>query len=302
MSNLAIMEQQKSLQASDPAAVAAAEAVKARIQSAYQMAIFRPRSEAGARQKILDACKNKTFAEAAEYSKPVGGSAIKGPSIRFAELALREWGNVIVETQMLYEDMATRRVKVSVLDLETNASFGRDITISKTVERANASGREVVGQRTNTSGKAVYIVKATDDAIANKESAQISKVVRNEGLRLIPADIVEEAMDEVHRTLKSATSKDLKTERKKVADAFLTLGVPVDEIESYLGRSIERATDDDIVNLRSVYNTIKSGESKWADYMYQAEKEQKAEQRAINLEESQNAIKDAVGKLKENNA
>jgi len=302
MSNLAIMEQQKSLQPSDPAAVAAAEAVKARIQSAYQMAIYKPRSESGARQKILDACKNKTFAEAAEYSKPVGGSSIKGPSIRFAELALREWGNVIVETQMLYEDMATRRVKVSVLDLETNASFGRDITISKTVERANSSGREVLGQRTNTSGKAVYIVKATDDEIANKESASISKVVRNEGLRLIPADIIEDAMTEVHKTLKSGVSKDIKTERKKIGDAFIAIGIPVDELEAYLGHSMDRVTDDEVVNLRSIYNTIKSGEAKWADYMYQAEKEQKAEQRAINLEESQNAIKDAVGKLKENNA
>jgi len=65
---------------------------------------------------------------------------------------------------------------------------------------------------------------------------------------------------------------------------------------------MDRVTDDEVVNLRSIYNTIKSGEAKWADYMYQAEKEQKAEQRAINLEESQNAIKDAVGKLKENNA
>jgi hypothetical protein len=63
---------------------------------------------------------------------------------------------------------------------------------------------------------------------------------------------------------------------------------------------MDRVTDDEVVNLRSIYNTIKSGEAKWADYMYQAEKEQKTEQKIIGLEESQNAIKEAVDKAKIN--
>ena len=88
----------------DPAVVAAAESVKARIQAAYIMAYQNPRDEFAARDKILRACKRSEFAGRAEYELPMGKKKIKGPSIRFAELALKEWGNILSETQILYED------------------------------------------------------------------------------------------------------------------------------------------------------------------------------------------------------
>ncbi len=103
---------------SDPAAVAAAETAKARIQSAYVMAMQRPRNEDQARIRILEACKRPAFAARVEFSKPVSGRAIKGPSIRFAELALREWSNVLSDVQVIYEDASVRRVKVTIIDLE----------------------------------------------------------------------------------------------------------------------------------------------------------------------------------------
>ena len=99
-----------SISYADPAAVAAAEAAKARIQAAYIMAMQRPRSYDQSRIKILEACSRPSFAEKVEYSKPVGGGKpIVGPSIRFAELALREWGNISYESQVVYDDEITRR-------------------------------------------------------------------------------------------------------------------------------------------------------------------------------------------------
>lgn len=74
----------------DPAIAAAAESARARIESAYMVAIRRPRSYDDARSRILEACRRPLFAERVEYAKPVGGRTIKGPSVRFAELALRE--------------------------------------------------------------------------------------------------------------------------------------------------------------------------------------------------------------------
>jgi len=146
----------------DPAAVAAAEAAKARIQSAYLMALHNPRNFDMARIKILDACKRPAFADKVEYSKPVGGKKIKGPSIRFAELAIREWGNLLTETSIVYEDDKVRRLHILVIDLETNAQHGQEIAISKTVERKKpAADREILGQRLNTQGETVYILSAT---------------------------------------------------------------------------------------------------------------------------------------------
>jgi len=59
--------QQKNIMAGvDPAAVAAAEAVRARIQAAYIVALNRPRSYDEARLRILKTCERPEFAAKVE--------------------------------------------------------------------------------------------------------------------------------------------------------------------------------------------------------------------------------------------
>jgi hypothetical protein len=250
----------------DPAALAAAETAKQRIQAGYVMAFRKPRNSDDARQRILKSCKRPKFAERVQYSKPVGGSVIQGPSIRFAELAVREWGNIACDIQCVYEDDNVRRSKVFMTDLETNTTFAKEITIKKTVERKNAKGREVIGDRTNTFGKKVYIVIATDDELHNKEAALISKVVRNEGLRLIPSDVIDEAIDTANETLKKGIKSDPDAAKKKILDAFGDLGVTPSDIEQYLGHSTDRIALKEIENLRHIYETIREGDSTWEEY------------------------------------
>uniref|UniRef100_A0A6M3KTZ6 Uncharacterized protein n=1 Tax=viral metagenome TaxID=1070528 RepID=A0A6M3KTZ6_9ZZZZ len=252
---------------SDPATVAAAEAAKARIQSAYVVAINRPRDVDQSRDRILHACKRPGFAERVEFSKPVGGKQIKGPSIRFAELALREWGNIMTDVMVIYEDDQIRRTKVMVVDLETNSSFSKEIQIQKTVERKSTKDREVVGERTNTAGEKVYIVKATDDEMHNKEAAAISKALRNEGLRIIPSDIVDEAMDTAKRTLADRDKKDPDAVKKALLDAFSEIGVKPKDIQKYLKHSTDAITPVELQDLRGMYRAIKDGEAKWAEYV-----------------------------------
>jgi hypothetical protein len=258
----------------DPAVVAAAEGAKARIQAAYIMAMQRPRSEDQARSKILEACKRPLFAERVEYAKPVGKRTIKGPSVRFAELALREWQNVLTETQVIYEDDGIRRIRVMVLDLETNSQFSKDIQIRKTVERRNPEGRELIRERMNTSGEKVYIVAATEDELQNKEAALISKAFRTEGLRLIPSDIVDEALDVARATLRDRDSKDPKEAKKKVLDAFDSIGIKPKDIAQLLKHSLDTVSPAEMETLRGIYRAIRDGESSWADYLrVQAEDE-----------------------------
>ncbi|HPA76908.1 MAG TPA: hypothetical protein PLT33_13705 [Deltaproteobacteria bacterium] len=262
-----------SLTATDPAAVAAAEAAKARIQAAYIMALHKPRNADQARDRILHACKRPGFAERVEYSKPVGGKAIKGPSIRFAEVALREWQNVMVETQTIYEDEWVRRVKVFVTDLETNATFSKEIQISKTVERKSKKDREIIGERLNSYNETVYIVKATDDEITNKEAAQISKVIRNEGLRLIPQDIIDEALDAARKTLSARDAKDPDAAKKALLDGFSEIGVKPLDIERFLRHKTDSITPAELHELRTMYRAIRDGEARWVDYLTKAEED-----------------------------
>jgi hypothetical protein len=274
MENSLMVQQQKgSLQYVDPAAVAAAEAAKARIQSAYQMAIYRPRNSDESRDRILHACRRPMFAEKVEFSKPVGGKQIKGPSIRFAELALREWGNILSDVQILYEDDFVRRSRVMVVDLETNASFSKEIQINKTVERKNKVDREVLGERTNTQGQVVYIVKATEDELQNKENAAISKAVRNEGLRVIPTDIVDEALATAKATLADRDKADPDQAKKKILDSFSELGVKPKDLQKYLGHPTDSLSPKELADLRGIYRAIKDGEASWADYTTEGPKE-----------------------------
>jgi hypothetical protein len=259
--------QQNAIMKPDPAAVAAGEREKSRIQAAYFMAFQNPRNVEESRIRILQACKRPVFAEKAEYKKPVGGATIKGPSIRLAELALREWGNVTTETQTVYEDDNVRRVKVFCTDLETNAMFAKEITLSKTVERKNATGREVVGERINSQGEVVFIVRATDDELNTKEAALVSKVVRNEGLRLIPTDIIEEALEMARKTVHDKTKEDPAAAKHKVLDAFASIGIMPSDLEQYLGHTTDNIQPAELDNLRTIYIAIKDGEAKWADYL-----------------------------------
>lgn len=253
-----------------PAALAAAEAAKSRIQAAYTIALHNRRNADDARRRILSACKRPRFAEKVEYSKPVGGSRITGASVRFAELALREWGNVLSDINAVYEDEGVRRIKIYITDLETNTQFTKEISVSKTVERKSSKGREVVGERVNTYGDSVFIVKATDDELANKEAALISKALRNEGLRLIPQDIIEEALEVAKETLASGIKEDPDSHKRKVLEAFADMGITAKDIGVYLGHSTENISANEITDLRAVYRAIKDGEAKWADYAEKA--------------------------------
>lgn len=250
----------------DPAAVAAAEAAKARIQSAYIMAMQRPRDVDVSRDRILKACKRPMFAEKVEFSKPVGGKQIKGPSIRFAELALREWGNILSDVQVLYEDDNVRRCRVLVIDLETNASFSKEIQVTKTVERKSVKDREIVGERINTNNEKVFIVKATDEELQNKEAALISKALRNEGLRIIPSDIIDESIETAKATLAAKDREDPDAARKKILDAFSEIGVKPKDLEKYLGHKTDTLNPKELADLRSIYRAIKDGEATWMDY------------------------------------
>jgi len=146
----------------------------------------------------------------------------------------------MTEVTTLYEDESLRRVRISALDLETNAQFTRDVQIKKTVERKSKKGREheIISERKNSYGETVYILEATDDELYVKESAWVSKVLRNEGLRLIPTDIIEEGMAIARKTVADRVLQDPEGEKKKLLDAFSSLGISPKEIKKYIKHSV----------------------------------------------------------------
>ena len=108
---------------------------EAEVKAGFGIALRNPRNEEDARQNIVRSCKNLRFAEKALYKKPVGGKTMEGLSIRFAEEMLRNWGNVKIIQQVIYDDRLRRMIRVIAYDLQANLPYGEDILVEKTVER-----------------------------------------------------------------------------------------------------------------------------------------------------------------------
>lgn len=250
----------------ETSATALAERAKAEVQARFIVALQRPRDVAEARVRILAHCKRRGFAERAEYAKPVGGQSIVGPSIRFVETALQEFGNVLPESTVVYDDEDKRIVRVSVTDLERNITHSGEVVVEKFVERRQTkNGDEVIGQRQNKQGATVYRIRATEDDFANKQASAESKKLRNLGLRILPADVVDEAMHACQVTRHATSAQDPAAAQKAMADAFFAIGVSPAALAEYLGHPVEGCSPAERDELLAVYTAIKEGIAAWTD-------------------------------------
>ncbi len=290
------------MQIADPTQTAVVAAEMARLRAGYMMAASYPRNEEQARRKLLSACQRPKFAEKALYKKPVKKKEfITGLSVRFMEEALRLWGNINTETSVVFEDEMTRKTKVLMTDIETRASYSRIISVVKTVERKSSEGRTVLSARKNSWGDTVYTVVATDDELQNKENALISKVIRNEGGRLLPADLKEECEEQIRATLEGKAAENPADAMRKVIDAFATLNIMPADLEQYLNHPVSIVSPKEIADLRSIYQGIKDKETTWAacidkDEGSRGETERK--QQSDDLKKKGEAAKKAAAKKK----
>lgn len=252
---------------SDVQSMALAAQAEAEVKARWAIAQRCPRDIDMVRVKLLKECARPKFAEAARYAKPVGKGKVVGPSIRFVEAALRCYGNILAATTVISEDITTRRLQVVVTDLEANVSWPRQISFTKSVQRSSPEGRQVISKRTNSYGKPVYDVVATEDEFASKEAALVSKAIRMAGLRVLPGDLVEEAMEQCVATNHRTDKADPSAARKKMVDGFASLGVMPNQLVEYLGHSLENLSPSELQELRDAWHAIRDGETKWADFV-----------------------------------
>jgi hypothetical protein len=247
---------------------AVAAQVQALIAARTMHALKNPRSFDDARVAILRDCQRPAFAKAAIFRKPIGGMNIEGLSIRFAESALRHWGNVGSESILLYDGPDKRIVRIMLGDFEKNTWHSRDITILKTVERKTLkAGQVAISQRLNSNNEITYTVETTEDELQTKEGAARSKVLRNEGLRLIPADILEESLTLCRKTRNAEDAKDPDAAKKAVADAFASIGIMPSDLAEYLGCELGQAQPSQIGELREWFTAIRDGDATWSEIL-----------------------------------
>lgn len=255
-------------QAETSSAAVAAQAT-AEVQARYVMALKRPRDWDVVRSKLLRDCQRPGFAAVARYSKPIGGGKkAEGPSIRFAEAAIRAMTNLLPSSTVILDDHEKRIVRVSLTDLEANVSYFKDVTIPKTVERRYLKdGQTPLRTRINSEGKPTYLVEATDEDLLNKQNALESKALRGHATRILPGDILDDCMTMVMQTLRNEDARDPDAAKKKILDAFVAVNVSPDMLKAYLGHEIGTSSPAELEELRGIYTALKDGETSWSSVM-----------------------------------
>lgn len=256
MNELAIMNNNEH----EVAVAAVSTAVTAEIQSAFTIAKKFPRSTEFAIANIKDSCRNLLFAQKAIYAKPVGGGkVVRNLSVRAAEEIAALWGNIKTYSVVLYDGPDKKIVSITAMDLQTNTSYSTQITINKTVERKNLNGRDPLSTRKNSHGEEIYTVAASEHDLITKTNAAISKEVRNNVLRLIPAHVKIKAFEILEQTLLKRATNDSKEETRNLIDAFFALNVVPETIEELIEIPLAELTPADLVELRTYYTAIKNG-------------------------------------------
>lgn len=214
-----------------------------------------PRDEVAAFNKVAEACQRKGIAEKAFFSYNRGGSIVSGVTIRFAEELARIWGNIDYGIKELSQEVGKSEMQAYAWDMETNTISVQNFT--------NPHIREVKGtSKALTSQRDIY------ESNANMGARRL----RSRILAILPNDLVEMAIAECKKTLAGNNDVPLIDRVKNMVVAFAKLGVTQEQIETRLKRKIDTMTVDDLTDYIGIYNAIKHGESKAAEW-FEAEKE-----------------------------
>lgn len=258
---------------------------RAMTEARWIMAMRAPRQMDMVRQDIMSECRVPGFAEVATYSRPCGREQLEedgprgkrgewvevfaeGLSIRAAEVMMRCMGNMQCKATTLYDDARTRMITVSAVDYQTNATWDIDLTIPKTVERKRLKkGQKPLGERVNSYGDRVFIVEATDQDVATKAAAEISKASRTCILRLVPGQLQDEAFVLCQKIAADKNAKDPNAARRGMLDAFASVGVRPPALEQWLGHELDTMSPAERDQLIQIGKAIKEGDLVWADVL-----------------------------------
>jgi hypothetical protein len=221
----------------------------AEVQGAMTIAKRFPRDQRLAIDRITNACSRPGLAEAAQYEYARGGTSITGPTIRMAEVLAQSWGNIQSGVREIEQRDGVSTVEAYAWDLETNA---RDSKVFQVIHEIGLKGG---GKKKLTDQRDIY------EHVANQGARRKRACI----LAIIPGDIVDVAMRQCEITLK--TKAEVTPERiKSLLEKFGEYGVTAQQIEKRIQRRIDSMTPALLLGLGRIFNSLKEGMSKPADW------------------------------------
>lgn len=205
-----------------------------------------PRDSFTAFNNIIKECERYNLAEKASYSFPRGGKTVSGPSIRLAEAIARQWGNVDCGIRELERKDGESVMQAYAWDLETNFRVTRNFTVEH-IRDTKAASYKITDQRD------IY------EMTANQGARRLRACI----LEIIPGDVVDAAEKKALDTLRIGPKGVTREDRIRLMVAsFDKFGINKEVIEKRLLHPVTAITDDEIVDLIKIYNSIKDNVAK----------------------------------------
>lgn len=215
------------------------------VQAMILLAKKFPRDEDEAIRRIQTACKRKRLAEVSMYQYARGGTSITGPSIRLAECLAQSWGNIDYGLIELSQANGESQVMAYAWDMETNTRSSKVFTAKHI--RSTKQGTYAL-----TDPRDIY------EMVANQGARRVRAAI----LAVIPADIQELAVEQCTKTLTEGNTEPLVDRIRKMFAVFAEYGVTKEMIEKRAQRSSESFTEQNLLDLRKIYISLKDGMSK----------------------------------------
>lgn len=189
--------------------------VKAEVDTQISTAKAYPRDVANSYKEALYLCTaDQETAQGCIYSLPVGGNAVKGASIRLAEIAAYAWGNLKMSARVTEISEGHVIITGACWDLQKDNYF--EVPVRRTIQKDRKTG------------------KPNEFMTNNAVNAAISIALRNAIFRAIPKTLINRLYEE---TVKVAIG-DIKSIGKTAEAAlnwFGKAGIPRARILKYYG-------------------------------------------------------------------
>lgn len=219
-----------------------------------------PRDLAMVTANMTAATSRVSLAQKAVYTYPRGGSSVEGPSVHLADALLGAWGNAESGwTELNRHKDPKKGCMVSecvayAFDKETNSKHSIAFTVPHWRD-TKKGGYPLTDERD--------IYELCANMAARRRRAAI--------LRVLPAWLVEEALENCNETLRNADgNKPLPDLIRRMEAKFSGLGVSKAQLEAKLGHKLEATTRNELVTLGKHYNAIEGGHAR-ADELFEPE-------------------------------
>lgn len=220
------------------------------VQASMVIAKKFPRDENEAYKRIMRSCARLGLAEQAEYTYPRGGQKVMGPSIRLAESIAQNWGNIDYGVIELENSRGQSEMMAYAWDLETNTRVTKVFTV-KHRRDTKTGGYDL------TDSRDIY------EATANFGSRRVRACI----LGIIPGDVIEAAVKECRKTIKGENKTPIEDRIKIMLNTFeKEYRVTTQDIEEYIGCKASSMTENDLIKMRGIHQSISDGMSYPKDY------------------------------------